>query len=54
MERHVFAYLLIAVMIAAAIGWGFYLRYHSREPTLRRRRSREKTICEAKAEAASR
>ena len=38
--RHLVAYGLIVLLVAAAIGLFFYLRYHSRENTLRRHQLR--------------
>jgi len=54
MGRLFFAYLLIALCMAAAIGWGFYRRYHGRERSYRRAAARDKSRREAKAETADR
>jgi len=48
MERHTIAYLILAPMIAAAIGWGCYIIYYGRERTYRRRQAREKAQHEAR------
>ena len=47
MERHSIAYLIIALMLAAAIGWGGYMIYHGRERSYRRRVVRENAEHEA-------
>ena len=39
--RHLLAYLMIAALVAVAIGLTVYLRYHSRSNRLRRQRLRE-------------
>jgi beta-lactamase regulating signal transducer with metallopeptidase domain len=48
MERHTIAYLILALMIAVAIGWGCYIIYYGRERTYRRRQAREKAQHEAR------
>ena len=41
MERHTLAYLIIALMAAAIIGWGIFRWHYGRERTYHRRQSRE-------------
>ena len=54
MERTLIAYFLMALLIAAGIGIGLYLRHNSYQLSLRRQRAREKFQREAKAVAEDR
>lgn len=54
MQRTIIAYLLIAMMVAAASGWILYMRHHSRERSYHRRLKRERAEYERRMAASER
>ena len=50
-ERTIIAYVLMAILVAAGIGVGLYLRHNSRERVIRRHAARKQSARQARSVA---